>query len=223
MNELKHAHAVGSRERVTFSCSACGACCRNVRDSIILEPFDAFRLVRHLKKEAPGQSAESLLSQVAELKPLSRGYYVYVLKTVNDTGVCTFLKDGRCAVYPVRPRPCRLYPFTLDPTSGTSLRWYLCTEQPHHFKAGHVTAREWQRRNLPEDDRAFLLEEIEILPRIGRLLQAVPEAHIREAETYALLFSYLSYDFEAPFLPQYRENMKLLIVRLRELAGKEDF
>ena len=43
-----------NRQPVKFKCSACGACCKNVRDSILLEPLDAFRIVReYIKTDFP--------------------------------------------------------------------------------------------------------------------------------------------------------------------------
>ena len=132
-----------NRRPIKFKCSACGACCKNVRDSIVLEPLDTFRIVREYIKNGFAGTGDDVLDQIADLKELSRGFYVFVLKTVNDSGVCGMLKDNRCTIYSARPRTCRLYPFTAEPCAEGRIKWYLCTEQSHHFGKGSVTAREW--------------------------------------------------------------------------------
>lgn len=42
---------VTARERIIFSCTGCGVCCKNVRDSLLLTPLDAYRLINFLQKE----------------------------------------------------------------------------------------------------------------------------------------------------------------------------
>lgn len=131
-----------SRERIVFSCSGCGACCKNVRDSLLLTLLNAYRMINFLRKGDNKLPPIETLEGIAELKELIRGFYVYVLKTVND-GICTFEKDNRCTIYAVRPFTCRIYPFSPDFKADGSADWELCLEQSHHFRGGHVTAREW--------------------------------------------------------------------------------
>lgn len=115
MSLFEKAQPIGKRQKIAFKCSACGACCKNVRDSIVLEPLDAFRIIRDRMKNGSKDSADDILWNIADLKELSRGFDVFVLRTVNDSGVCGMLKDNRCTIYSARPRTCRLYPFTADP------------------------------------------------------------------------------------------------------------
>ena len=208
---------VTNRQQIKFKCSFCGTCCKNVRDSIVLEPLDAFRIVREYIKNGFSGIGDDILDQICDLKELSRGFDVFVLKTVNDSGVCCMLGDNRCSIYPARPRACRLYPFTADPSADGSIKWYLCTEQAHHFGKGSVTAREWQRRNLSAEDQEYLREECRVLPELGRLMRNISEADLQEAEEQTLVFRYLAYDYSQPFLPQYKDNMLFLKARLSRL------
>lgn len=202
---------LSNRQPVKFKCSACGACCKNVRDSIVLEPLDAFRIIREKMKSGCTDSADEILWRIADLKELSHGFHVFVLKTVNDGGVCEMLKNNRCTIYPVRPRTCRLYPFTAEPCSAEHrIKWYLCTEQAHHFGTGTVTAREWQRKNVSREDEEFLYLECNILPKFGELLRNVSEENLQKAEQLVVVYRYLAYDFSQPFLPQFKENMLFL-------------
>lgn len=150
MQLFRNAVLVTNRQPIAFKCRACGVCCKNVRDSIVLEPLDAYRIVRDKQKNGCTDSADDILWNMAELKELSPGFHVFVLRTVNDSGMCGMLRDYRCTIYSVRPHTCRLYPFTAEPCPEEHrIKWYLCTEQPHHFGLGSVTAREWQRKICP--------------------------------------------------------------------------
>ena len=152
-----------------------------------------------------------ILWNIADLKELSRGFDVFVLRTVNDSGVCGMLKDNRCTIYSARPRTCRLYPFTADPCPEEHrIKWLLCMEQPHHFGKGTVTAREWQRKNVTSEDEEFLYEECRVLPKLGEILRDVPEDKLQQAKQHVVVYRYLAYDFSQPFLPQYKDNMLFL-------------
>lgn len=221
MKPFDKAIPLTNRQPVKFKCSACGACCKNVRDSILLEPLDAFRIVREYIKNGFSGTGDEILDQIADLKELSRGFDVFVLKTVNDSGVCGMLKDNRCTVYTARLRTCRLYPFTADPSADGPIKWYLCTEQTHHFGKGCVTAREWQRRNLSAEDQEYLREECRVLPELGRLMRNISDTDLQEAEEHTLLFRYLAYDYSQPFLPQYKDNMLFLKAQLNRLQREQ--
>ena len=219
MNEPHDIRPVGMRERVPFQCSRCGGCCRNVRDSVMLEPYDAYRLTKHLCRDAPEVTIEDVLLRYSEMKPLSRGYNVFVLKTVNDSGICLFLQNNKCSVYTARPRTCRIYPFSVAPADGgIRLQWFLCTERAEHFGEGHITPREWQRKYLPREEESILLAEFEAVREIGKLMRRVPEQRLVRAAAHVLLFSYDLYDLDQPFLPQYISNMEELKHQLTVLT-----
>lgn len=217
MVPFDHIIPVANRQPIPFRCTACGACCKNVRDSVMLEPLDAFRIVRHFRENGCADTAEDILGRIAERKALSDCFDVFVLKTVNDSGVCVMLKNDRCSIYPVRPHTCKLYPFTAEPCPKEHrFRWLLCTEQAHHFGAGKVTAREWQRKNVSAEEKEFLFEKWRVVPQLGELVRKLPEENREQATQMIFAYQYLAYDFEQPFLPQYKENMLFL----RSLLGK---
>lgn len=217
MSLFENATPLTNRQPISFKCSACGACCKNVRDSIVLEPLDAFRIIRNKLRNGCTDSADDILWSIADLKELSRGFNVFVLRTVNDSGVCGLLENNRCKMYSVRPRTCRLYPFTAEPNPvERRIKWYLCTEQAHHFGTGIVTAREWQRRNVSHEDEEYLYEECRVLPELGEILRMVPDSNLQKAEQLVVVYRYLAYDFSQPFMSQYKDNMLFL----KSLLGK---
>lgn len=214
---LKNIEPLGKRTRFSFHCKSCGACCKNVRDSIMLNAHDAFRLVSHFKKQYPQKSSEEILDMIADVKILVRGFCVYVLKT--DGGVCEFLKDNKCSVYTARPHTCRIYPLSLEATDDCkSLKWYLCTEQAHHFSGNSTTAREWERKCLSEEEKRFVLAETRAMKEIGEIIFDVPDSKLNECEAATLAFNYYAYDTSVPFLVQYEENMQILKEYLNRLT-----
>ena len=83
-----------------------------------------------------------------------------------------------------------------------------------------MTAREWQRRFLQDEDSLFFWEEDKRIPLIGELLHEIPKARLREAEILTLSFYYFAYDFSEPFLPQFQDNMEFLAAKLKSLQNK---
>ena len=76
----------------------------------------------------------------------------------------------------------------------------------------------WQRKNMSDEDEAFWFDECRILPELGKLLRSVPENNFQRAEQLIVAYRYLAYDFDQPFLPQYRDNMLFLKAMLEKLA-----
>ena len=75
MQLFRNAVLVTNRQPIAFKCRACGVCCKNVRDSIVLEPLDAYRIVRDKQKNGCTDSADDILWNMAELKELSPGFH----------------------------------------------------------------------------------------------------------------------------------------------------
>lgn len=85
-------------------CEGCSACCKGMGNSVVLDPYDVWRLERGLGV------------------PLAQMIGTYVMLSVVDglilpslnmdaTGVCPFLNEaGRCNVHAYRPGICRLFP-----------------------------------------------------------------------------------------------------------------
>lgn len=72
MNTLSNVRPVTLNEQVLFQCKRCGGCCRNVKDSIMLEPMDIYRLSRHLRKRGD-PFLPRFRSNLEKLKELTGG------------------------------------------------------------------------------------------------------------------------------------------------------
>lgn len=221
MMELFNVKPLGKREQFTFKCTCCGDCCRGIKESVMLESLDAYRLARLLRQtDSSIQMMDDMLLKYADPIPLTgNGFPIYVLKTVGEDDTCIFLKNNRCSVYSARPRTCRLYPITVGPDEkGKGFEYLLCREKPHHFVSGTVRTKDWLRDNFKREDQEFVLAEYKAIAKIGRLMDKISE-HKMSQVIVALLFArYYDFDLDTPFMLQFRSNQERLIEKLRLLC-----
>ena len=87
------------------NCEGCHDCCTGMGDTILLDPYDVYRLSRGL-----GKTVEELMQGHIELH-MEEGLILPNLKMTESTKECTFLnKEGRCSIHEYRPGICRLFP-----------------------------------------------------------------------------------------------------------------
>ena len=98
----------GPQDMVRISssaCAGCGACCRGMGDTIVLDPYDVWQLTYGL-----GNSFEEMMGVNIDLH-VEEGVILPHLMMRSDTQGCTFLgTDGRCTIHLHRPGICRLFP-----------------------------------------------------------------------------------------------------------------
>ena len=86
-------------------CAGCSACCRGMGNSVVLDPFDVYRLVN-----GTGIRFEGLLQNHLELNVVD-GVILPNLKMAGASEACAFLsEEGRCTVHAHRPGICRIFP-----------------------------------------------------------------------------------------------------------------
>lgn len=209
--------AVALSEKVLFHCRLCGGCCRYVKDSIMLEPIDGYRLARYLREQGePVSGTEDVLANYAHASWLEDRFPIFLLNTVGPMDVCVFLKEGRCSVYEARPHVCRVYPFSVAPGErGRDFRYFLCTEKPHHFTDGMVTVKNWLSENFVRETKEALKADYDALPILSRNILAMGEEEFQSQLFQFLYYRYYNYELDKPFLPQFLSNLE----QLKKLTG----
>lgn len=87
-------------------CRGCHKCCTGMGNSVVLDPYDVYRLQKGLGKEFP----EMLAAELVELN-VTGGVILPNLKMTGTEERCVFLnREGRCSIHTVRPGVCRLFP-----------------------------------------------------------------------------------------------------------------
>ena len=108
INEVSDGKLYGLNDMVKAGCDGCdgcSACCQGMGKSIVLDPFDVYRLVKNLNV-----SFEQLLAGPLELSVVD-GIILPNLKMQSNDEKCYFLNsEGRCNIHSFRPGICRLFP-----------------------------------------------------------------------------------------------------------------
>ena len=85
-------------------CKGCSSCCHEMGDSVVLDPFDIYRMQTGLNL-----TFEQLTSYIDF--HVEDGVILPHLRTTEETLACVFLnQEGRCQIHQYRPGICRLFP-----------------------------------------------------------------------------------------------------------------
>jgi hypothetical protein len=83
-----------------FECQVCGTCCQG-EGGIFLTDDEIERIAVFLHIER---------TQFLEKYCLAKNGRVYIHVREED-GYCHFAREGKCTIHPVKPTPCRQWPF----------------------------------------------------------------------------------------------------------------
>lgn len=218
------AKPVRDKDWINFHCQLCGQCCRNLKDAVMVESLDAYRITQHLRDHGhPGVEMGDFFVEYTEAQLLEGKLPIMLLNTVGEDHACVFLKDNRCSIYPARPRTCRHYPFSVAPgRRGRDFEWFLCMDKTFHLTGGRVLVKEWINRNFPREEREFLKQDYTFFAQLGKLLDKVDDSNFMTFQKQFLTLKYFMYDLDEPFLPQHERNIRALLKRVSDLAGKAD-
>ena len=219
-HEQKYAVRVTPSDKIRFRCTLCGACCRNVKETVPVDCKDAFYLTKHLRDLGMDiYCVDQFLEQYAEPALLDEcGFFVYFLKSVGEDSACIFLEDNRCSVQEAKPLACRLYPFMVDPNGSGSFSYLYSTERTYHFRGPVVETRSWMKKHFSQESRAFMQAEYTQAGPIAALLRRIPEHRKTEAVLHFHRLRYSELDLDKPFLEQYQRNQMKLLAILSRMA-----
>ena len=209
--------------KFAFRCRQCGECCRNVKESVPLEPLDAFRLAKYLRERDESVTCiDDVLAKYAVPVLLHEsGFTIYMLKTVGPDDACVFLKDNRCTIHEANPKACRTYPISVGPDSPGSYEYFLSLEQPHHFKGPQTTVKRWVQNRCSQQDYQAWNTDFSSVTGLAQLLKQVPQEEISRAIMLFLWYRYSNYDLDKSFIQQFERNTQKLIAALKKLNSKE--
>lgn len=109
MNTIHIDKLYGNNDMVKVGCHdcmGCADCCKDMGESIWLDPYDTYQLTTQL-----GKNFEDLLAKEVELH-VEEGLILPNIRMAGE-GVpqCSFLNSqGRCSIHRFRPGFCRLFP-----------------------------------------------------------------------------------------------------------------
>ncbi len=108
INEISDGKRYQANDMVKLGCNdckGCHSCCVGMEDTIVLDPYDIYRLTRNLELDFTQLMQGWIALHVEE------GLILPHLAMSEDTGACSFLnEEGRCSIHAHRPGICRLFP-----------------------------------------------------------------------------------------------------------------
>lgn len=201
LEEISDGRLYGENDMVKADCRGCvgcSDCCRGMGQSIILDPYDVYRLTTGLKRPFA-----DFMDKEVELNVVD-GCILPNLKMAGPQEQCAFLdEEERCSIHALRPGICRLFPLGRFYENGT-FRYFLQTGQ---CNAAHskVKVGKWidtpdQRRN-----REFITNWHYLLNRVEELVQGNLDDIFRRDINMMLLqtFYFAPYDEEEDFYIQF--------------------
>ena len=191
--EISDGKLYGNNDMAKVSChdcAGCSSCCRDMGESIWLDPYDVFQLTRNL-----GKPMEELLAKEVELH-VEDGLILPNIKMVGEEAKCSFLnEEGRCSIHSYRPGYCRLFPLGRN-YEGERLTYFVLKEACPAPNKSKVKIGKWLGVPNLKAYEKFLIEWHGLTKRL-RGYYAEEEAVIKAINMKSLQIFYLSpYDNE---------------------------
>jgi hypothetical protein len=206
LNEISDGNLYDSDDLVEASCNGCkgqAACCRGMGSSIILDPYDRYRLTVHLKL-----TFEQLLQDKIELNVVD-GIILPNLKMSGPSESCAFLNgDGRCSIHASRPGICRMFPLGRY-YENHGFQYFLQINECMHTSKTKVKVSNWVDTPDLKKYEQFVIDWHYFLNDCEDIIKkAAEEKLIKNINLYLLNSFYVrGYQSDRDFYAQFYERL----------------
>lgn len=207
LSEISDGKLYGLNDMVKAGCNdckGCSACCKGMGNSIILDPFDIFRLTTNRR-----ESFEELLHDKIELNMVD-GVILPNLKMVSEVQSCAFLnEEGRCSIHAYRPGICRIFPLGRY-YENHSYHYILQIHECKNKNRSKVKVSKWIDTNDVKRNEQFILDWHYFLKNLQeQIKKSVDNNWIRNINLYLLnTFYQKPYVKEQNFYLQFEERFE---------------
>lgn len=216
LEEISDGRLYGSNDMVKadcHGCEGCSQCCRGMGNSIILDPFDVYRLADGLQK-----GLSELIGTTIELNVVD-GVILPNLSMSGQGEACAFLNEsGRCSIHAYRPGICRLFPLGRYYENG-SFKYFLQTGECKEKVRSKIKVSKWMDTpNLPRYE-AFVITWHYLLNQVEELIaQSEDDTFSKNLNLFLLNTFYMTpYDMAKDFYEQFEERL----ARFRQIVPEE--
>lgn len=185
-------------------CQGCNRCCTGMGDSVILDPYDLYRMQRGL-----GKGLQELLAEGAAELHVDDGVILPNLKMTGGGERCFFLnKEGRCSIHVFRPGLCRLFPLGRYYENGDFV-YFLQVKECTASNRTKVKVSKWIDTPDLSRNHEFLCRWHGILNTVQEAVTGREDSEEAKKLNLALLqcFYMKPYDPETDFYEQFEERM----------------
>lgn len=194
-------------------CKGCSQCCHGMGNSIILDPYDGYRLTKGLQKELA-----ELIGTALELNVVD-GVILPNLRMAGEKEACFFLnEEGRCSIHAHRPGICRLFPLGRYYEKG-SFKYFLQTGECAETVRSKVKVSKWIDTPDLARNQQFVTIWHYLVNQVEELInQSEDDAFRKNLNMFLLNTFYLTpYDKERDFYEQFDKRLS----RFREIVPAE--
>ena len=193
-------------------CKGCSQCCRGMGNSIVLDPYDVYRLQQGL-----GLDLTALLSaEKVELNVVD-GMILPNLKMVGTEEKCAFLnEEGRCSIHGSRPGICRLFPLGRYYEDG-DFKYFLQTGECTDANRSKVKVSKWIDTPDLAHNHDFVCAWHYFLNELEEIVGDLEDMELGKRLNMLMLkmFYLTPYEVESDFYGQFEERME----QFRSLLG----
>lgn len=206
MKEVSDGRFYGLRDMVRADCGGCEGCsdcCRGMGSSIVLDPYDVYRLTTGLNL-----SFEQLLEEKVELN-IVEGIILPNLKMAGPQEQCGFLnEEGRCGIHPFRPGMCRIFPLGRY-YENESFQYFLQVHECKKEPKTKVKVQKWIDTPEAKKNEAFIIQWHYFLKQLSGRIEHTEEGSFQKSlSMYILKNFYLKpYERDRDFYDQFQERL----------------
>lgn len=184
-------------------CKGCSACCRDMGDTVRLDPYDAYQL------QKAGKTMQELLENGVVALTVWEGMILPYLQMNELTGACSFLDgDGRCGIHECRPGICRLFPLGRNYTDG-KMNYFMLEDACENHSRSKVRVSRWLNVQPAEVYHRFVLEWHDFRHEMLEILSEADDEQARQLNLHLLNTFFLSpYNTADEFYPQFARRIQ---------------
>ena len=206
IKEISDGNLYGPNDMVKADCGdckGCSACCQGMGESIVLDPYDVYRLTTGLNL-----SFEALLADKIELNVFN-GMIFPNLKMSGEKEACAFLnEEGRCSIHSIRPGICRLFPLGRYYENG-SFQYFLQIHECKNENRTKVKVKKWIDTPDLKQNEKFILAWHDFVNEIQtKMMEISDDALFKKVNMFLLQQFFIERYNEEDFYKQFEERLE---------------
>lgn len=215
LEEISDGKLYELEDLVEVSCNGCkgnASCCHGMGSSIVLDPYDIYRITLGLNK-----TFEELLTDKLELNMVD-GVILPNLKMVGASESCAFLlENGKCSIHTLRPGICRIFPLGRY-YDNHDFKYFLQVRECDNTSSTKTKIINWIDTPNSDQNKQFIIDWHYFLNDVESLIKsAKEEQQIKQLIMYVLNQFYVKrFDTETEFYVQFMERL----TKAREIINK---
>ncbi len=186
-------------------CKGCSDCCQDMGESILVDPYDIYRLTTNLEC-----SFDELLETCLELHVVD-GVTLPNMRMVGTQPRCPFLNaEGRCNIHKIRPGICRLFPLGRCYEDG-SFKYFLQVNECKKEPKTKVKIKNWMDTPEIKKYEQFIVDWHYFLKDVQKILEQMPQERLVQRIHIYLLekFFRVPYKKDGDFYEQFYQRLVL--------------